>query len=439
MEDGVDLGVPLHLELLTELLADSGLDSFKDVGEDTEVGGVVLVVVAALEDTGADKAGVPAVHVSTADIRGGVVTDHVDVLGEVVLVVDLFHPGAEDLVGVGVGGLFRLSVDNTLKFLTGQGLVLGLDGDTEGTLGKTGGALVVGREDQVTLGEVDRDAVGDGVLGTSQHLAVVSEQQIDDQLEVGLVVARVGEDKDSVELDLGEVAGLGLGAVLLCEHSPGRDGRVPSEDILGVDNVLEAVVLSDLADFLAFTTTNQNSVVVFRQGLHGGVGLDELVGGDGRFENLTELRATGSLGLTTTIGQENVGNLDAELVVAVEHAEGLLGFWDGLVTVSQDTINVKGERHVLRSGNLLLGHVLDLRGQDVAGNASGISSNGGGQAGDTGRAGDGERSAKGVARAAAVPSGGGQAQVVHESSGIADRASGSRDLNGVSSVVGDWQ
>ncbi len=68
MEDGVNLGVPLHLELLAELLADGGLDSFKNIGEDTEVGGVVLVVVTALEDTGADKAGVPAVHVSTADV-----------------------------------------------------------------------------------------------------------------------------------------------------------------------------------------------------------------------------------------------------------------------------------------------------------------------------------------------------------------------------------
>ncbi len=353
--------------------------------------------------------------------------------------MDLFHPGAEDLIGVGVGGLFGLSVDNTLKLLAGQSLVLGLNGDTEGTLGETGGTLVVGREDQVTLGEVDRDAVGDGVLGTSQHLAVVGEQQIDDQLEVGLVVARIGEDKDSVELDLGEIAGLGLSTVLLGEDGPGGDGRVPSEDILGVDNILEAVVLSDLTDLLALTTANEDSVVVFRQGLHGSVGLDELVGGNGRFENLRELCATGSLGLTTTVGQEDVGNLDAELVVAIEHAESLLGLWDGLVTVSQDTINVKGERHVLRSGNLLLGHVLDLRGQDVAGNASGISSDGGGEAGDTGRAGNGERSAKGVARAAAVPGGGGQAQVVHESSGITNRASGSRDLNGVSSVVGNWQ
>ena len=109
------------------------------MGEDTEVGGVLLVVLAALEDTGANKTGVPAVHVSTDDVGGGVVTDHVDVLGQLLLAVELLHPGGENLVGVDVGGALGLTVQGTLELLTGDGLVVGLNGETDGTEVETGG------------------------------------------------------------------------------------------------------------------------------------------------------------------------------------------------------------------------------------------------------------------------------------------------------------
>lgn len=436
VEDGVDLGVPLELEVLAELLADGGLDSLQDVGEDTEVGRVVVVVVLALEDTGAHQTGVPAVHVTTADVGGRVVTDHVDVLGQAVLVVDLLHPGLHDLIGVGVSGALGLAVDDTLQVDTGEGLVLSLNGDTEETLGQTGGTLVVGREDQVTLGEVDRDAGGNGVLGAGQQLSVLSQEEIHDELHVSGVVAGVGEHQDSIELDLREVAGLGLETVLLVEAAPGGDGLVPGEDILGMDDVLEAVVLSDLADLLALTTADQDGFVVLGQRLHWGVRLDELVGGDGAAKDLGELGAALILSLTTTVGQENVRDLDAQLVVTVEHGEGLLGLGNGLVTVGQDTIDIESEGHVLGSSNLLLGHVLDLRGQDVAGN---IRSDHRGKTGDTGRSGDGQGSAEGVAGTTTVPGGGSKAQVVHVLSSIADGAASSGDLNGVASIVRDGQ
>ena len=441
MQDGVDLGVPLQLEVGTELLGKGGLDSLEDVVEDTEVGRAVggVLAGAALENTGADKAGVPAVHVTTDDVGGGVVTDHVDVLGEAGLAVELLHPGLHDLVGVGVGSTLGLTVDDTLEVDTSEGLVLGFHGDTEGTLGETGKALVLGGHEEITLGEVDGDAGGDRVLGLGHELAVLGEEEIHNDLEVGLVVTRVGEDHDGIELDLGEVAGLGLSALLIGEGSPGRDGGVPGEEVLGVNDVLEAVVLGNLADLEPFTTEDQNSLVVLSQGLHGSVGLDELVGGDGLLEDLAKLSTASLLGLTTTVGQENVGDADAELVVTVENLEGDLGLLNGVVTVCQHTVNVKGESHVLSLGDLLSGHILDLRGQDIPGDGRTASLLHGRQARETRRARNGERCAEGVTRAATVLHGGSQAQVVHESSGITDGAAGSGDLNGVAGFRGNSQ
>ena len=278
MSDRVDLRVPLELEVLAEFLADGSPDGLEDGREDTEAGGVVGVVVSTLEHTGADEASVPAVHVTTDDIGSGVVTDHVDVLGKFVLIVDLLHPCANDLISVGVGGAFRLAVDDTLKVNAGKRLVDGFDTDTEGTESQTGGSLVVGREDKVTLGEVDGDTVGDGVLGAGQELAVVSKKKINDELHISSIVAGVSEDEDGVELDLGEVARPGLGALLFGECPPGRDSRIPGEDVLGVDNVLEAVVLGRSTDLQTLTTDDKDGFVVFGQSLHGSVGLDKLVG-----------------------------------------------------------------------------------------------------------------------------------------------------------------
>ena len=269
-------GRPLELEVVTKLLADDALDDLEDVGEDAEAGGVLLVVVATLEHTGADQAGVPAVHVATDDVGLRVVADHVDVLGETLLLVQVLHPLAEDLVGVGVCGALGLAVDDTLEVEAGAGLELCLQGNTESTEVETRGAAVVGGAEEITLREVDGDVLG-GVLGTGQETAVVGEQEIDDDLVVGHLVVGLGEDQDGVELDVGKVLGLGLAGIFLSEAAAGGDCGVPGQDILGEDDVLEAVLLSDLTNLKANTTAHEDGVVVLGESLHGGVGLDKVV------------------------------------------------------------------------------------------------------------------------------------------------------------------
>lgn len=204
-----------------------------------------------------------------------------------------------------------------------------------------------------------------------------------------------------------------------------------------MDDVLEAVVLSSATGLGAQATDNEDGVVVIGQSLHGGVGLDELIGRDGVLEDLRKLLATGGLGLATAIGQEDVRDLDTQLVVAIEHPESLLGLLDGFEAVAQDTIDVERESHVLSSSDLLLGHILDLRCQDVAGDGGAISLDGGMKARHARRSGDGERSAKGVPGSTAVLHRGRQAQVVHELSCIADRAPRGGNLNCVARIIGD--
>ena len=364
--DRVDGLVELKLELLADLLADGSLDSLEDVLEDAERSGVVLVVVTTLEDTGADKAGVPAVHVTTDDVRGRVVTNHVDVGGQALVAVDLFHPGSNDLVGVLVGSQLRLAVDDTLEVRAGKSLVHGLETDTESTLGHAGVGVLSGAE-QVTLGEVDGDTLGDGVLGAGSEATVLRLEEVHDDLHVGGVVAGVGEDHDGVDVHLGEVARVGGSTLLVGEDAVGSNGRVPGDDVVGNNDVLEAVLLSDLTALVTLTTDNKDGLVVVGKRTHGSVGLDELVGGDGVLENLGQLLAAGSLKLSGTVGQEDVGNLDTELVVTVEDFEGTLALGDQAVTVDEHTVNVEDKSHVLGLGDLLASKVLKLGSDDVAG------------------------------------------------------------------------
>jgi hypothetical protein len=365
VQDRVELLVELKLEILAKLLLDSGLNSSKDVDEDAERRGVLLVVVAALEYTGADQASVPAVHVSADDVGGWVVTDHVDVLGQALVVVDRVHPAGNDLVGVLVGCEFGLAVDDTLEIDTGQCLVHGLEADTEGTLGHTGKG-VLGRAEQISLGEVDGDALRDGVLGLGVEAAVLRLEQVHDDLHVSSVVARVGEYHDGVDVALGEVAGVGGLAFLLGEDSVRGDGGVPGDDVVGDNDVLEAVLLGDLAALVALTTYDEDSLVVLGQSTHGSMRLDELLSGDGVVEDLGELLATGRLRLTRAVGEEDVGDLDAELVVSVENLKDTLALGNQAVTVNKNTVNVEDKGHVLRSVDLFALHILNLGSDDVA-------------------------------------------------------------------------
>jgi len=451
------LRIPLELEFGAEFLSKSSLDGFKNVGEDTKVGGVELVVLTALENTGADKTGVPAVHVSTDDVGGGVVTDHVDVLGQTLLAVQLLHPGGEDLVGVDVGGTLGLTVQGTLEIPSGNGLVVGFDGETDSAEVETWRALVLGRAEKIALGEVDGDVVL-ALLGAGEELAVVRVQQIGDELVVGHLIVGLGEVEDGIKLEVGKVAGASQLLVLLGENSAGRDGRVPGHNVLGVDHVLETVLLGHVTDLEALTTEDQHVIVVLGKSLHGGVGLNELVGGDGVAQNLGELRTASLLGLTTTVGQKDVGELDAcvhiskpfhglvivywcrsgnhtKLVVTVKNAESNLGLLNGLIAVCQHTVNVEGESHVLHLGDLVLLQGLKLSSENIPTKDTGSLPTR--RARQAWRPGNGKRCAKGVTRATTVPHGRLETQVVHHSRGATDRAARSRNLNGTSVLIGD--
>lgn len=284
------LGIPLELEVITELLANGSLDGIVDLVEDTKVGRVVLVIALALEDTSANQASVPAVQVSTDDVRLGVVTNHVDVLRQLLLAVDLLHPRPDDLVGDDVSGALGLTVDDTVEITAGQSLVLSLQRNTESTQVQTWGSLVLGGAEQITLGEVDGDMASNGItsrgiFGTGEELAIGTEEEVEDDLELGRLVVRLGEAHDSIELELGEVAGLGQLLLLLGELAARRDCGVPSQDILRVNHVLETVALGNLAHLESLTTANQNVFVVLSKSLHGGVRLNELVCGDGNTED----------------------------------------------------------------------------------------------------------------------------------------------------------
>lgn len=437
MQDWVHSLVKEALEVAAELLAQRLLDSLQDVGEDAKVGRVVLVVVAALEDTGSHQARVPAVHVAADDVRRRVVSDHVDVLGELLLAVELSHPRGEHVVGVLVGGELRLAVDDTLEVDTGEGLVHGLEADAEGSLGHAGGR-VLGRAEEITLGEVDGDALSHRVLGHGAKATVLAAENIHDDLHVGRIVSRVGEDHDGLNADLGEVTRTRGGSLLVSEDAVRGNGRVPSDNVIRDDDVAEAILLSNLTASVALATDDKHSAVVLSQSTHGCVGLDELVRVDGVLEDLGQLLAAGRLDLARSVGEEDVGDLDAELIVSVQDLKSLAALGDETVAVDEHTVNVKGEGHVLGLLDLLGLDALNLSDEELPGRldrghartrrlAVGIVHR---REARLALAGDGESCAKRVAGGSAVPHGGSHAEVVHVLAGLGDGGSGGGHLDG---------
>jgi len=318
-----------------------------------------------LVHTSADQAGIPAVHVPSDDVGLRVVTDHVDILGQALVIVDHLYPRGHHLISILVCCQLGLAIDDTLQLHPGNLLVDGLEGDPEGSLRHTGEG-VLGRAEEISLGEVDGDALRDGILGARAEDTILGLEEIHDDLEISGVVTRVGEDQDGIDLDLVEVAGVGRGALLGGEELlQGGDGGVPGVDVVGHDDILEAVLLGDLAALVLLATDDQDSVVVLSQRRHGGVRLDELLGGDGRAEDLGELGAASRFWLAGSVGEEDVGDLDAELIVPVQDLEGAAAFGDQAVTVDEDTINVEGKGHVLGGARLDSRHVLDLGRKDL--------------------------------------------------------------------------
>lgn len=443
MKNGVDLLVEVALEVLTQLSAESLLDSFKNIGKHAEICRVLCVIVTTLEDTGTDQAGVPAVHVSTHDVGGRVVTDHVNVLGKTLLAVKLAHPRGKDVIGIFVGSQFRLTVNDTLKVGTGEGLVHGLETNAESTLRHTR-VRMLSRAKKITLGEVDGNALGDRVLSDCAETAILGAEDIHDDLHVGSIVSRVREDHDSLNANLGEVTGTRGGTLLISEDTVRSNGRVPCNNVVGDNDVAEAVLLSDLTAAVTLTTDNENGAVVLRQSTHRSVRLDELVGADRVLEDLAELLATSRLDLTRSVGKENVGNLDAELVISVEDLKSLLTLRDQTVTVDEDTVNVKGESHVL--GLLdLVGHlVLNLSDEELTGRLDrGHTGPGGAAVGmvDGGEtrltlARDGQSGTERVSGGSSVPHGRRHTEVVHVLGSLRDGRSGSGDLLRTGAILG---
>lgn len=329
--------------------------------------------------------------------------------------MDRLHPRAHHLVRVLVRRQLRLAVHHTLQLVARDGLVDGLERDAEGALRHARDGVLGGAED-VALGEVDGDAVCEGVLCFGAQHAVLGQEQVDHDLQVRGVVARVGEDEDGVELDLAEVARGGGGALLFGEEFlEGGDLGVGGVDVVGDDDVLEAVQLGYLAALVLLAADDEDCLVVLGEGGHGGVSLDELLGGDGDAEDLRQLVAALALDLAAAVGEEDVGDLDAELVVAVEDLQGAAALGDQTVAVHEDAVNVKGECHVLCGRGLDRRHVLQLRGDDLprwlhgghagaeVGRGHGILDvDARGQPGLPLGAGDGEGGAEAVAGSAAV-------------------------------------
>lgn len=276
MNNRVIVGIPLEHEVLTTLLPNRPLDSIQHMLEHAKVGRIVDIILAALEHTRAHQTRLPAVHVATDDVRLRVVTHHVDVIRQALLAVDLLHPLRHDLVRVHIRRPLGLTVQHTLQVLPAQRLILRLDGQPERAQMQPRD-LVLCRGHQIALREVDGDVLL-ALLGAGEQPALVGHEQVVDDLQVGGGVVRLGEDEDGVEVELREVARLGARAVFFCEPPAGRDGGVPGDDVLGVDDVLEAVLFGDVTDLVALTAANEDGFVVLGQGLHGGVRLDELVG-----------------------------------------------------------------------------------------------------------------------------------------------------------------
>jgi hypothetical protein len=176
------------------------------------------------------------------------------------------------------------------------------------------------------------------------------------------------------------------------------------------------------------------------------VRLDELLGRDGVVEDLGELFDTGLLGLTGTVGKEDVRDLDAELVVSVQDLEHALTLGDQTVTVDKDTVNVEDESHILGGADLLASEILELSCNDVAGwldrgharalgSTTAIGVVNGRKPRLPLRAGNGQRGTEGVARSSPLLHGRLEGEVVHVVGGVSHGTAGCWDFDSVLSAI----
>lgn len=302
-----------------------------------------------LVDTSLDEDGVPVVgsllvdSVGTADITLGGVTDEVDggrrsdeaVLG----VAPLTHQARGELKGRDLG--LAKGVGVKLALATGEVAEGNLEHAAESTHAEAD-VLVGSRPDDVVVGEVEGRTLVEG-LAPCAELATLGHGKVKHDLDVTSPVPRVGKDENSVDDNVGEVT-LPRVLVLLGGQLPeGGGGAVVLDDVSGGDNVLEAVTLGDLTTLLTLATDNEDGAVGVSHLAHGSVAADELARLDVALQLAGEIAAALLFGLTATIGEENVRNLNAVLVLAVENLHGLESLGDGLSASHQDAVDVKGK------------------------------------------------------------------------------------------------
>ena len=332
-----------HLHLAT----DTVVDGIKDVGD----GDARLVgrLGTGLVDTSLDQDAVPVVlsllvdGVGTADVTLGSVTNEVNSLGrgdETVLgLAPLTHQAGCELESGHLGLAEGVGVE--LALAASQILEGDLEHAAEGAHAEAD-VLVGSGPDNVVVGEVNGRALVEGLAAGAQ-LATLGHGEIEHDLDVTGPVAGVGEDEDGINGDVLEVAGTRVLELLIGELAEGSGGSVVLDDVARSDDVLETVTLGDEAALLTLAANNEDRTVGLGHLTHGSVAADELTRLDVNLKLLGKVVATLLFGLTTTVGEEDVRNVNTVLILAVEDLHGLDGLGNGAATTNEDTIDIEGE------------------------------------------------------------------------------------------------
>ena len=149
--------------------------------------------------------------------------------------------------------------------------------------------------------------------------ATLGHGNVEHDLDVTGPVARVGEDKNGVNDNVGKVSLTGVGVLLRSELAEGSGSRVVLDNIARGDNILEAVALSDVAALLTLTTDNKDGTVLLSHLPHGSVTADELTRLDVALKLTGKVTASLLFSFTTTVGEEDVRPIRGVLVYKVQH------------------------------------------------------------------------------------------------------------------------
>src|SRR6478752_6329264 len=135
--------------------------------------------------------------------------------------------------------------------------------------------LVCSRPDNIVMREVEVGAFVVGLTAGTQT-ATLGHSNVEHDLNVSSPIARVGEDKDSVDDNVREVSLTGVGMLLSGKLAEGSSSGVVLDDITRCDNILEAIALSNMSALLALTTDDKDGAVLLSHLPHGSVAADEL-------------------------------------------------------------------------------------------------------------------------------------------------------------------